>query len=304
MNFTLHQLEIFQKVAETLSITKTAEQLHLTQPAVSIQLKNFQNQFSYPLIEIIGKQVYLTDFGKEIAMQTQKVLEEMKIMQYKTSAFQGILSGKLKISVVSTGKYVIPFFLTDFLHQNTGVELELDVTNRDQVLQDLKENKVDFSLISILPDNLSLEYEILMKNRLHLVSNQAVKLDKKHDLNTYLTEVPLIFRELGSGTRSMIEKYLNTQNITVTRKMILTGNEAVKQALMAGFGCSIMPEIGIKNELKNGLLHLIPYRGLPLESNWYLVWNKGKKHNQVAKHYLDYIQQEKSKVIEKYFENI
>jgi len=85
-----------------------------------------------PLIEIIGKQVYLTDFGKEIAMQTQKVLEEMKIMKYKTSAFQGILSGKLKISVVSTGKYVIPYFLTDFLHQNTGVELELDVTNRVQ----------------------------------------------------------------------------------------------------------------------------------------------------------------------------
>lgn len=301
MNFTLHQLEIFQKVAETLSITKTAEQLHLTQPAVSIQLKNFQNQFSYPLIEIIGKQVYLTDFGKEIAMQTQKVLEEMKIMQYKTSAFQGILSGKLKISVVSTGKYVIPYFLTDFLHQNTGVELELDVTNRDQVLQDLKENKVDFSLISILPDNLCLEYEILMKNRLHLVSNQAVKINKKHDLNVYLTEVPLIFRELGSGTRSMVEKYLNAQNITVTRKMILTSNEAVKQALMAGFGCSIMPEIGIKKELKNGLLHLIPCKGLPLESNWYLVWNKGKKHNQVATHYLDYIQQEKSKVIQKYF---
>ena len=115
MHYTLHQLQVFFKVTQTKSITKASEELNLTQPAVSIQLKNFQNQFEIPLTEVVGRQLFVTDFGKEIAIAAEKILDEVYAINYKTMAYKGQLAGRLKISVVSTGKYVIPYFLADFL---------------------------------------------------------------------------------------------------------------------------------------------------------------------------------------------
>ena len=140
MNYTLHQLQIFLKVAEAKSITRAAEELNLTQPAVSIQMRNLQNQFEIPLTEVIGRQLYITDFGLEIAETAQKILNKVNEINYKTMSFKGILSGKLNISIVSTGKYVMPYFLTDFLKLNSGIDLNMDVTNKSKVIQSLKEN--------------------------------------------------------------------------------------------------------------------------------------------------------------------
>ena len=130
MHYTLHQLQIFLKVVETESITKASIELNLTQPAVSIQLKNLQNQFDIPLTEVIGRQLYITEFGLEIAETAQKIINEVQAINYKTMSFKGILSGKLNISVVSTGKYVMPYFLTDFLKLYSGIDLNMDVVNR------------------------------------------------------------------------------------------------------------------------------------------------------------------------------
>ncbi len=144
MNYTLNQLQIFWKIAQTKSITKAAEELHLTQPAVSIQLKNFQNQFSIPLTEIIGRQLYITDFGKEIAIAAEEILNQVEEINYKSMVYKGELTGQLKISVVSTGKYVIPFFLKEFLKLHPGVSLKLDVTNKSKVSENIIQNEVDF----------------------------------------------------------------------------------------------------------------------------------------------------------------
>ena len=110
MNYTLHQLQVFLKVAQTQSVTKASEALHLTQPAVSIQLRNFQDQFEIPLTEVIGRKIFITDFGKEIAVAAENILNEVYAINYKTLAYKGQLAGRLKISVVSTGKYVMPYF--------------------------------------------------------------------------------------------------------------------------------------------------------------------------------------------------
>ena len=115
MNYTLSQLQIFLKISQVKSITKAAEELHLTQPAVSIQLKNFQNQFDIPLTEVIGRQLYVTDFGKEIALAAEEILNQVQEINFKTLSYKGQLSGRLTLSVVSTGKYVLPYFLGDFL---------------------------------------------------------------------------------------------------------------------------------------------------------------------------------------------
>ena len=154
MNYTLHQLQIFLKVSRIQSITKAAEELYLTQPAVSIQLKNFQDQFPIPLTEVVGRKLYITDFGKEIALAAEKILNEVSTIDYKTLAYQGKLSGRLKISVVSTGKYVMPYFLNDFMNHNNGVELLMDVTNKTKVVKSLERNEVDFALVSVLPKKL------------------------------------------------------------------------------------------------------------------------------------------------------
>jgi hydrogenase maturation factor HypF (carbamoyltransferase family) len=134
MNFTLHQLQIYLKVVEKQSITKASNDLFLTQPAISIQLKNFQDQFEFPLIDVVGKKVCITDFGKDIALAAQRILQEIETIKYSGLIHQGKLFGRLKISVVSTAKYVMPYFLSDFLNENDGVELSIDVTNKHNCL--------------------------------------------------------------------------------------------------------------------------------------------------------------------------
>lgn len=301
MNYTLHQLHVFLKITQNKSITKAAMELHLTQPAVSIQLKNFQDQFDVPLTEVIGRKLYVTDFGKEIATAAEKILNEVHAINYKTMAFKGQLTGRLKISVVSTGKYVIPYFLSDFLKQNQGVELILDVTNKTKVLKNLERNEVDFSLVSVLPETLQIEKVELMPNSLFLVANSHQKMGKVIQEKKIIETLPIIYREQGSGTRYVMEKFIEQNQLTVPKKMVLTGNEAVKQAVLAGLGCSIMPIIGIKNELNNGDLQIIPVKGLPIQSNWNLIWLKGKKFSPVADAYLKFIQKEKTRIIEQTF---
>lgn len=301
MNYTLHQLQVFLKVTELKSITKAAESLFLTQPAVSIQLKNFQDQFEIPLTEVIGRQLYVTDFGKEIAMAAQNILNEVYAINYKTLAYKGQLSGRLKISIVSTAKYIMPYFLTDFLKKNVDIELFLDVTNKVKVMESLEKNEVDFSLVSVLPENLAIEKIELMQNKLFLVGNNSEKFVKKQYDKSIFENLPLIYREKGSGTRLVMEKYIEENNLPVHKKMELTSNETVKQAVIAGLGYSIMPLIGIKNELNSGLLQIIPVKGFPITSTWHLIWHKNKKFSPVAQSFLNYIVSEKEKIIDEKF---
>ncbi|MEP7232332.1 MAG: LysR family transcriptional regulator [Ginsengibacter sp.] len=301
MNFTINQLRIFLKITQTQSITKASEELHLTQPAVSIQLRNLQDQFDIPLTEVVGRKIFITDFGKEIAIAAENVLNHVHAINYKTLAHKGKLAGRLKISVVSTGKYIIPYFLTDFIKCNEGVELLLDVTNKLKVVESLEKNEVDFSLVSVLPDSIKIDKIELMQNKLYVVSNTKEKFKNKIYDKTIFESLPLIYREQGSGTRRTMEKFIQRNNLPVRKKMELTSNEAVKQAVIAGLGCSIMPLIGIKNELHNGELQIIPVKGFPIKSVWNLIWLKGKKHSPVALAYLNYLKKEKGNVIKEKF---
>jgi DNA-binding transcriptional LysR family regulator len=168
MNYTLNQLRIFLKIVQTQSVTKASEELHLTQPAVSIQLKNFQDQFDIPLTEVVGRKIYITEFGKEIAEAAENIIDQVHEINYKTLAYKGQMIGRLKFSVVSTGKYVMPYFLTDFMKMHSGIELIMDVTNKNKVVESLESNEVDFALVSILPSNLQVEKLDLLQNKLLL----------------------------------------------------------------------------------------------------------------------------------------
>ena len=291
MNYTIHQLQIFQKVVQTRSITKAAEELFMTQPAVSIQLKNLQDQFDIPITEVIGRQLYVTDFGREIALIAERVIQELDMINYKTQAYQGVMTGKLSISAASTGKYVIPFFLSEFINQNSGIDLVLDVTNKSHVISSLKSNQTDFALVSVIPDKLNLEEELLIENKLYLVGNTVQRDENK----------PLIYREEGSATRMAMEDHFEKGEGKQRKRMELTSNEAVKQAVIAGLGYSIMPLIGIKNELLNGQLHIFDIQDLPIITQWRLVWLKGKKLSPVSQAFLDYIRLEKENILKEHF---
>ncbi|MBL7846987.1 MAG: LysR family transcriptional regulator [Cyclobacteriaceae bacterium] len=302
MNYTLHQLQIFLKVTQTLSVTKAAEELHLTQPAVSVQLKNFQDQFDIPLTEVLGRKIYITDFGWEIAESVEGILNQVQTINHKTLQYKGELAGRLKISVVSTGKYVIPYFLSAFVQRHSGIDLLVDVTNKAQVIESLENNAVDLALVSILPKSLNIEKLDLLQNKLYLVGNGEQRLKKSTYPKSLFKELPFIYREKGSGTRQTMESFFERNHIPALKRMELTSNEAVKQAVIAGLGYSIMPLIGIKNELRNGDVQIVPMNGLPIRTMWRLIWLKGKKHSPVAMAFLDHIRKEKESIVKHAFD--
>lgn len=289
MNYTLHQLQVFMEVVRQQSITKAAEELYMTQPALSIQLKNFQNQFDIPLTEVVGRKLYVTDFGNAIAELAENVLKEADAIKYKTKEYGGLFSGKLRISSASTGKYVIPYFLSLFLQKHSGVDLLLDVSNKIQAINSLKNNEIDFALVSVVPDEISVYEEILIENRLYFVGRS----DK------YKKDIPFIFREEGSATRLAMDNYLK---LGKQRKRIeLMSNEAVKQAIIAGLGYSLIPLIGMKNELINKEMHIIPSKNLPITTNWRLIWLKSKKLSPVAQEFLNYVSEQKEQIVKTHF---
>lgn len=301
MHYTLHQLEIFQKIAELKSVTKASEELYLTQPAVSIQLKKFQDQFQIPLFEIVGRKLYITEFGEEIAIAAEKILNEVSAINYKAISFQGALAGKLKIAIVSTAKYAMPYFLTGFLKQHNGVDLVMDVTNKSEVVRSLENNEVDFAMVSTIPKNLKINRIQLMENKLYLVGSKHHKATNKNLSIKEFEQLPLIYREQGSATRNAMERFIASQKISTYKKMELKSNEALKQAVIAGLGYSIMPLIGIKNELNNGDLQVIPVKSLPITTNWNLIWLKSKNLSNVAKELINYIKEHKTDIMNEHF---
>ena len=302
MNFTLHQLKVFSQVVNSRSVSKAADLLHMTQPAVSIQLKNFQNQFEIPLTEVIGRKLHVTDFGIEMARIAEEILQNVSEIQQKTQIYKGLLAGALKVDSVSTGKYILPHYITGFLQRNPYVDLNLEVSQREKVLKSLEENKVDFALVSIKPENLEVQEESLMPNYLFLVaSGEFLQANAGVKEQLLFQKTPVIFREKGSGTRRILEQYMDKYQVKPQVKFELTSTEAVKQAVIAGLGISVLSVYSMKFELKENILSILSFPGFPLQNHWRLIWLKDKKLSPVALAYLNYIRNEKAKIYEKNF---
>ena len=244
----------------------------------------------------------MTDFGKEIAKASRKILQETDLIQTTRSSYLGMLSGDLKISIVSTAKYIMPYFLTDFLKMHPQVKLTMDVTNKATVLEHLNENAVDFALVSVLPESLSIEKQELMSNKLYLVKKATGGKTLSNLKIEDLQNENFVFREKGSATRQAMEQFMRTNGITTNRQITLTSNEAVKQAVLAGLGYTVAPLIGIKNELLNGQLQIVNIKGLPINTTWNMIWLKGKSLTPVSAAFLRYIEQNKHKIIREKFD--
>lgn len=299
MNFTLHQLNIFQNVVRLKSITKAAEVLHMTQPAVSIQLKNLQDQFDIPLTEVIGRQLYITDFGMELASITEKILVDVDTIQHKMRAYKGILSGTLRMAGVSTGKYIMPYFLSGFMEEYQAIDLVLDITNRGKVIESLAKNEIDFAVVSVLPAQLEVEEEKLMPNKLLFIGLPGRPWQPENDAG--FASIPLIHREEGSGTRMIIDAYFQELKVAPKVRLTLTSSETVKQAVIAGLGVAALSVFSLKNELERGEVEILPLEGFPLMSEWRLIWLKNKRLSPVCKAYLDFIRTRKKAIFDRHF---
>ena len=298
MNYTLHQLRIFAEVVRQRSVTEAAQVLHLSQPAVSVQLNKLENEFPLPLTERVGRSLQPTEFGLTMARLAEDLLRDAEALEAAASAHLGLTTGRLRIASVSTGKYVMPYLLTDFMHSHPGLQLLLEVTNRQQVVESLEDALVDLALVSVVPDHLPLEVLPIMANQLELVARPGLQPCTANPQEA-LNRLPLIFREVGSGTRKVMEAYLTSAGVEPARRMELTSNEAVKQAVLAGLGQSIMPLIGLRNELNLGQLEIIPCQGLPLQTEWSLVWRSDRKLPPAARALIQELEQNLDRVIER-----
>lgn len=299
MNYTLHQLRVFLKVVELKSITKAAVELNLTQPAVSIQVKKLQDQFEVPLTEIIGKQLYVTEFGDVLSKKCKKIIEVADEIKDTVSQYKGLVTGKLKISVVSTGKYVIPFFVKSFMDMYPGVDISINVSNKNTVVKDLQNNTTDFALVSVLPKEIKLNKIELMDNKLYFVSkntpNNVVESPKD------LEQVNLLYREHGSATRVAMETYFKKHKIQASNSMELVSNEAIKQAIYADVGFSLMPIIGLRVALQTKEIKLHKLKDLPLVTKWNLVYLEDKSLTPAHAAFVSYLNEKKEQLINENF---
>ena len=302
MNLTLHQLKAFQAIAKYQSITKAAEAMNMTQPAVSIQLKNLQEQFSVPLTEIIGKKIHITEFGQELVDTADRIFSEMNSIETKMLELKGLLGGKIRISSVSTGKYIIPYLMADFMKIHPHVDISLEVSNRYNVLAHLQENSTDLALVSLWPDDLDLESISIAENNWYLAcAFDKVDFYKKEIEQENWSKIPMILREKGSGTRTMMEKFFSDRDIHVESKMELATNEAVKQAVMAGLGISVLSNFSMTQELIDKRLAIIPYPGFPLKADWRLIWLKQKKHPPAVNAFIRWLGENKDEIFKDHF---
>ena len=302
MIITLHQLKAFQAVAKFQSITKAAEAMSMTQPAVSIQLKNLQEQFEVPLTEIIGKRIHITEFGQELVDTADRIFGELGQIEEKMLELKELLGGKIRISAVSTGKYIIPYLMADFMKIHPHVEISLEVSNRNKVMAHLQENSTDLALVSLWPDELDLESIQLTDNKWFLAcSPENKEAYAAHIQAGNWKKVPFLLREKGSGTRTMMERFFQDRDIKVESKLELATNEAVKQAVMAGLGASLLSNFSMAQEIKEGRIALLELPGLPIKADWNLIWLKQKKHSPAVKAFISWLSENRKEVFSKHF---
>jgi len=290
MNVTLRQLRVFSAVARHLSFTRAAEELCLTQPAVSMQVKQLENQLDVPLFEHLGKKIFLTEMGKEVYHYSRSILQQIDELQGVLNSLKGLGKGRLKISVASTANYFIPVLLAGFCQRYPGVTVSLDVTNRETLLTQLAENEVDLVVMGQPPEDMDLGYEAFLENPLVIVAppEHALAKEKKIPLQRLEQEVFLV-REPGSGTRIAMERFFAQHDVRITTGMEVGSNEAIKQSVQAGLGLGLLSRDTVEMELALGRLVILNVAEFPIMRYWYVVHRHGKRLSVVAQAFKDYL---------------
>ncbi|OZB42282.1 MAG: LysR family transcriptional regulator [Thiomonas sp. 15-66-11] len=287
---TLHQLKIFAAVARHMSFTRAAEELHLTPPALSIQVRQLAEAVGQPLFNQIGKKIYLTPAGEALMTACRDVLDRLERLTQELAALQGLEKGSLKLATLSTAKYFIPRLLGAFCAKHPGIDTALFVGNREGLLERLARNQDDLYILGQPPAHMNVTAEPFADNALVVVARPDHPLVLEKDIApSRLQDVPFILREPGSGTRLAAEKFFERHGVAIKTRMEFGSNEAVKQVVVAGFGITVLSDSTIRAELARGELAVLDVRGFPLGRKWCVVYPAGKQLTPIASAFMAYL---------------
>ena len=297
---TLHQLKVFEEVARTGSFTKAAEEMFLSQPTVSQQIKQLTKAVGIPLFEQIGKRIYLTDAGKEVLSVCKDISEKMSQLEMTLADLKGLKQGNLRLAVITTAKYFVPRLLGQFRHRYPGIKIALQVTNRKQVLDRLSENVDDLYILGQPPEGLDINLRPILENALVAIapSDHPLAGEKNIPLQR-LAQEPFIIREAGSGTRMAVEQFFAENRVEMNVEMEIGSNEAIKHAIVGGLGISVLSRHVLALEGTRGPLTILDVEGFPIQRHWYIVYPSTKQLSVVASTFLEYLLNEGKQMIAK-----
>ncbi len=290
MNITFRQLRLFLALADTGSVSAAARVLHVTQPTASMQLREITDSVGLPLYEVVARKVYLTEAGQQLARTARAIVDEWEGFGQTVNALQGLTRGRLRVAVVSTAKYFVPRLLGSFCELHPGIDISLEVLNRDGVLQRLRENRDDLYVMSMPPADVDLEDQTFLDNPLVMIApvNHPLASRQRLPLKALVGE-RLILRERGSGTRLATDRFFESQAFEPRTWLELGSNEAIKEAVAGHLGVAVLSRHALKPEDLGRELCLLPVTGMPIRSQWHVVHPRAKQLSPIARVFREHL---------------
>lgn len=283
IHLTLRQLQVFSTVAKHLSHSRAAEALYLTQPAVSMQIKQLEQNVGLPLFEQVGKQIHLTEAGQEMLHYSVNISQQLEEMEAVFSEIKGLERGRLNISVVSTANYFMPQLLAKFILMHPKIHVSLHVANRDAVIKQLAENSADLAIMGQPPEGADMLAQVFMQNPIVVIAAPNNPLAHAYHIKaSQLGREYFLLRELGSGTRDVVERFFLSHHVALPKNMQMESNEAIKQSVQAGMGLGIISRHGIELELETNRLVILDVEHFPIMRHWHIVHRKHKRLSTAA----------------------
>ena len=290
MNITFRQLEVFEVVARLLSYTKASKELHLTQPAVSMQIKQLEENTGLPLLEQVGRKTYLTEAGKEMYHYCRTIARQLDEAGEVLEQLKGLKSGRLEITVATTANAFATRMLSKFNKEHEGSTVSLDVTNRERLLRQLADNDKDIAIMGRPPEDADLVTEPFAENPLVVIAAPDHPLAGIQPIPLYMLQAQtFVVREQGSGTRTAMQRFFEEHSLSITSSMEMNENEAIKQAVQAGMGLGVVSIHTIELELETKRLVILDVEDFPIMRHWYLVHRKEKRLSPITQAFKDYV---------------
>ncbi|MCG6577216.1 MULTISPECIES: LysR family transcriptional regulator [Pseudomonas] len=298
MRMTLRQLQIFNEVCDLRSYSRAADEMSLTQPAVSLQIRSLEELIGQPLFEYVGKKLYMTEAAEALQRASRDIFGRLENLDMQLSDMQGSLQGQLKLAVESSAKYFVPHLFAAFKRQHPEVNLSLTVVNRGQVIRRLSDNRDDLVIMSMVPQDMGLEFLPFLNNPIVAVAPPDHPLChvgplRLQDLEPYT----LLLREPGSGTRLACEEYFKEKRVHFTQTLEVASAEAQRECVVAGLGVALLTRHAVSRELSSGALIELPVEELPLYRSWCLVQARAKRLSPVAHAFLAFVRGERAQII-------
>jgi DNA-binding transcriptional LysR family regulator len=283
---SLRQLQVFESVARHLNHSRAAAELYLSQPAVSMQIKQAESIVGLPLFELQGKKIFLTEAGRELLHYSRSILHLVNEMESVFDELKGLDRGHLNISVVSTANYFMPQLLAKFIKSHPKIQVTLSVANRDAVIKQLTENISDLAIMGQPPDGTDMRADAFMINPLVVIASPAHSLAKSANIQPRkLVKETFLLREQGSGTRGVVERFFLKHNLALPAHMEMDTNEAIKQSVQAGMGIGIISQHSIELELETKRLVVLDVEHFPILRHWHIVHRKDKRSSIAAQEF-------------------